>query len=170
MLLKSYQMEIFNNECMPGAMTVQCHAHLDQDVSAALPYLNAVLGGFEYIKDPPSVTFRHQGKLLTVYGRKIAVNALQDEHEACKIIGWLQREINDAWDKRDKIQPCYEGVPRIQVIDILKRLPKTNCGECGAPTCMVFATQIAEGAKDGFDCPALDEEQRESLNDFLNPY
>ena len=58
MLLKSYQMELFNNECMPSAMTVQCFAHLEQDVSAALPYLNAVLFGFEYIKEPLSVTFQ----------------------------------------------------------------------------------------------------------------
>ena len=52
MLLKSYQLEIFNNECMPGAITVQCFAHLEQDVSRALPYLNTVLGGFEYISEP----------------------------------------------------------------------------------------------------------------------
>ncbi len=36
MLPESYHLEIFNNACMPGAMTVQCFAHLDQDVSAAL--------------------------------------------------------------------------------------------------------------------------------------
>jgi hypothetical protein len=70
MLLDSYRLEIFNNECMPGAMTVQCFAHLDQDVSAALPYLNAELGGLTYIKDPPSVTFQLQGKLLTVHGNE----------------------------------------------------------------------------------------------------
>jgi len=58
MLLKSYRMELFNNECMPSAITIQCFAHLDQDVSAVLPYLNAVLVGFEYIKEPPPVTFR----------------------------------------------------------------------------------------------------------------
>jgi hypothetical protein len=40
MLLQSYRIEIFNNKCMPGAMSVQCFAHLDQDVSEALPYLN----------------------------------------------------------------------------------------------------------------------------------
>ena len=57
MLLKDYRLEIFNNECMPGAMSVQCIAHLDLDVGPALPYLNTVLGGFEYIDDPPSVTF-----------------------------------------------------------------------------------------------------------------
>ena len=79
MLLQSYRLEIFNNECMPGAMSVQCFAHLDQDVSKALPYLNAELGGFEYINDPPSVTFKLHGKLLTVHGHKIAVNANRSE-------------------------------------------------------------------------------------------
>ena len=78
MLLESYRLEIFNNECVPGAMTVLCFAHLDQDVSEALPFLNAELGGFTYIEDPPSVTFKLYGKLLTVHGRKIAVNALKD--------------------------------------------------------------------------------------------
>ena len=51
MLLQSYRIEIFNNKCMPGAMSVQCFAHLDQDVSEALPYLNAELGCSEYIKE-----------------------------------------------------------------------------------------------------------------------
>ena len=45
MLLKSYTKEIFNNECMLSAMSVQCFAHLDEDVGKALPYLNAFLGG-----------------------------------------------------------------------------------------------------------------------------
>lgn len=28
------------------------------------------------------------------------------------------------------------------VVEILKHLPKTNCRECGDPTCMVFATKV----------------------------
>ena len=112
MLLETYRLEIFNNKCMPGAMTVQCFAHLDQDVSGALPYLNAELGGFSYIKDPPSVTFKMHGKLLTVHGRKIAVNALKDEMEARKIVEWLKGEINGVWENRDTITPRYEGMPQ----------------------------------------------------------
>ena len=45
MLLKSYQLEIIKNKCMLSAMTVNCFAHLDQDVSAVLPHLNTALGG-----------------------------------------------------------------------------------------------------------------------------
>ena len=170
MLLKDYTLEIFNNECRPGAMSVQCFAHLDQDVSPALPYINAVLGGFEYIKDPPSVTFRAHGKLITVRGRKIAVNALQDEIEAKNIVEWIKREINAAWESKAEIEPRYEGLPRIQIIEILKFLPKTNCGACGAPTCLVFATQVAEGAKDGSNCPPLASPHRERLKTYLQQF
>ncbi len=101
MLLETYRLEIFNNECMPGAMSVQCFAHLDQDVSEALPFLNAELGGFTFLKDPPSVTFRLHGKLLTVHSNKIAVNSLRDEVEASKISEWIKNEINRGWEKRD---------------------------------------------------------------------
>lgn len=170
MLLDSYRLEIFNNECMPGAMSVQCFAHLDQDVSQALPFLNAELGGFEYIKDPPSVTFKLHGKLLTVHGDKIAVNALRDEAEARKIVEWLKREINDAWENRATIRPRFEGMPRPQVIQILKLLPKTNCRECGEPTCMVFAARVAEGAKGGDDCPPLPPSAKARLDAYMEPF
>jgi hypothetical protein len=118
MLLESYRLEIFNSECNPGAMTVMCYAHLDQDVGEALPYLNTELGGFEYVREPPAVTFRSQGKLITVHNRKIAVNALKDEIEARKIVEWLKREINHAWEHRREIEPSYQGVPRPKVMDV----------------------------------------------------
>ena len=170
MLLETYRLEIFNSECNPGAMAVHCFAHLDQDVSAALPYLNSALGGFEYIPDPPSVTFKAQGKLITVHGRKVAVNALRDEAEARKIVEWLKREINDAWDNRDSIAPRYEGAPRPQLIEILKLLPKTNCRACGEPTCMVFAARVAEGAKGIEACTPLESEQRRKLGAYMNGF
>ena len=112
MLLKAYTKEIFRPECNPRFESLHCVAHLDQDISEVLPYLNAVLGGFEYLKDPPTVTFKVYGKLITVQPRQIAVNALRDEEEAEKILEWLKREINDAWERRGEITPSYyEGAP-----------------------------------------------------------
>ncbi len=158
MLLTSYNKEIFRPECNPSFQSLHCIAHLDQDVAEALPYLNATLGGFEYLKDPPTVTFKIQGKLITVHPREIAVNALRDEEEANKILEWMKREINDAWDNRDRIKPSYEGAPKPKILDILRLLPKTNCRECGQPTCMVFATMVAQGIKGPNDCPPLDQD------------
>ena len=170
MLLKTYDLEIFNPECRPGAMSVHCFAHLDQDVGKAIPYLNAVLGGFTYIKDPPTVTFKSQGKLITVHPRKIAINALKNEAEAKKIVEWLKREISSAWDDRNNIEPSYESAPRPAITEILKLLPKTNCKECGQATCMVFATQVAEGGKGPSDCPPIDNDGKDKLFEYLSQF
>jgi ArsR family metal-binding transcriptional regulator len=170
MLLKRYRKEIFRPECNPSFQSLHCIAHLEQDVSEALPYLNAVLGGFEYLKDPPTVTLRIHGKIITVHPRQIAINALKDEQEADKILEWLRREINEAWEKRDEIVPRYEGTPKPKILEILKLLPKTNCRECGHPTCTVFAAKVAEGAKGAEDCPALMEENSKKLREYLSQF
>lgn len=170
MLIENYQLEIVNSECMPGAMGVHCFAHLDQDVAGAIPYVNAVLGGSVFIKSPPSVTFKSQGKLITVHQQKISINALRDEAEARKIVEWLIREINDAWANRDAITPSYEAMPQPKLMEILKLLPKTNCKECGDPTCMVFATRVAEGAKGVANCPSLTPDNRKKLEAYLDGF
>ena len=170
MLLKSYTKEIFRPECNPSFESLHCIAHLDQDISEALHYLNAELGGFEYLKNPPAVTFKIHGKLITVHPQEIAVNALKDEEEAEKIIEWFKREINEIWDKRNEIEPSCEGAPKPKVFEILKLLPKTNCRECGEPTCMVFATRTAEGIKGPEDCLPLKEENRIKLEKYMSGF
>ena len=67
-----------------------------------------MLGGFEYLKDPPAVTFRVHGKIITFHPREIAANALKSEEEADSILEWLKREINEAWEKRVKLQEYME--------------------------------------------------------------
>ena len=170
MLLKDYTLEILNSQCQPGNMGVHCFAHLKQDVGAALPYVNAVLGGHEYFKAPPTVTFKAHGKIITIYGDKIAVNALKDAAEAEKIVSWLVREINDAWENRENIEPRYEGAPKPKLIEILKLLPKTNCKKCGAPTCMVFATRLMEGGGGADDCPELSDINRTDLDAYMSGF
>lgn len=155
---------------MPGAQSLHCYAHLHQDIGKVLPYLNAELGGDSYTQAPPSVTFKVRGRLITVHPEKIAINSLKDEAEADKILSWLQREINDAWNRRDQIEPSCESAAKPVIMDILKLLPKTNCRECKEPTCLVFATRVAEGVKDQNDCPALTDEDRKKLKDYLSPF
>jgi len=170
MLLNGYTLEIFNSKCQPGAMGVHCFAHFENDVTPAIPYLNAVLGGFEYIDDPPTLTLRSQGKLITVHGDKAAINALKDEHEARKIVEWLKKEINSAWARRDEIEPDRRRRARPKLLDILKLLPKTNCKKCGQPTCMVFAALAVDGGRGAEDCPEMVPENRARLADYLSGF
>jgi ArsR family metal-binding transcriptional regulator len=170
MLLNGYRVEIFLPACNAHFQSLHCIAHLDEDVGEAIPFLNAVLGGDVYIKDPPSVTFTMHGKLLTVHGRKIAVNALRDEAEAHSILKWIKDEINGAWENRERIVPKYEGAKKAHPLEIYKLLPRTNCKACGQPTCMAFSALAASGVKGAEDCTALQKDGRSMLEKYLSAF
>ena len=169
-MLKGYRKEIFRPECNPQFQSLHCIAHLDEDITEVLPYLNAVLGGHQYLKEPPSLTLKVNGKLITLHPREIAVNALKDDSEANKILEWLKQEINETWQKRDSIEPSFETPAQPRIFDILKLLPRTNCGACHQPTCTVFASLVAQGVKGPEDCPPLGEENREELQKYLEQF
>lgn len=48
-------------------------------------------------------------------------------------------------------------------IQIFKLLPKTNCGECGTPTCLAFAMNLASGKAELEACPYVSEESKALL-------
>jgi ArsR family metal-binding transcriptional regulator len=152
---------------MPGSESLHCHAYLNEDISEALPYLNAVLGGDQYCSYPPEVMFHHYGKIIKVGAKEIAVNALKDEEEATKIIEWLKNEINQAWENRAVITPRFTGKIKPKLMEILKLLPKTNCRKCGQPTCMVFASHVVEGGRGPEHCPEITEHNRDKLTVYL---
>lgn len=54
-------------------------------------------------------------------------------------------------------------------IQIFKLLPKTNCGECGVPTCLAFAMNLAAGKAELDQCPYVSDEAREKLAEASAP-
>ena len=54
-------------------------------------------------------------------------------------------------------------------IEIFKLLPKTNCGDCGVPTCLAFAMSLAAGKSELAKCPHVSEEARSKLEEAAAP-
>ncbi len=54
-------------------------------------------------------------------------------------------------------------------IQIFKLLPKTNCGECGVPTCLAFAMNLAAGKAELAACPYVSEEAKAQLAEASAP-
>jgi acetyl-CoA decarbonylase/synthase complex subunit gamma len=54
-------------------------------------------------------------------------------------------------------------------IQIFKITPKTNCKECGNPTCMAFAMKVAQGAIPLEKCPYISEEVKAELAEATAP-
>jgi ArsR family metal-binding transcriptional regulator len=137
----------------PSALHLRCFAHLDTDIETILPHLNTVLKGFHYAADPPSLTLKHQAKLITLSPRGIAINIVKDQEEAAVLLDWLVETINATWENWENITPTRERPAPPGIFEILKLLPRTNCRECGESTCMVFAVKVSDGLKDLASCP-----------------
>ncbi|MBI5231106.1 MAG: acetyl-CoA decarbonylase/synthase complex subunit gamma [Coriobacteriales bacterium] len=54
-------------------------------------------------------------------------------------------------------------------LDIFKLLPKTNCGECGTPTCLAFAMKLAQGQAELTLCPYVSDEAKAQLASAAAP-
>ena len=54
-------------------------------------------------------------------------------------------------------------------LDIFKLTPKTNCKDCGCPTCMAFSMKAAQGTLEINKCPHLSNEAKKVLNEATEP-
>ena len=58
---------------------------------------------------------------------------------------------------------------RLTGIEIYKLLPRTNCRDCGFPTCMAFAMQVAAKKVALDQCPHVSEEAKAALGEAQAP-
>ena len=54
-------------------------------------------------------------------------------------------------------------------IEFFKLLPKTNCKDCGQPTCLAFAMQLANQKAKIEDCPHVQQEAKDALAEASAP-
>lgn len=167
MLLTGYRKEMLWSQCNSSKGCLRCLADLDEDISEVIPYLNTVLGGYQYLRDPPALSLKVDAKLVTVYAMRIAINNLTDEAEADRLLERLKETINDTWARRGELEPCFEARRRPSVIEILKALRHADCRDCGEPSCVAYAVGLAEGSIDPNACPFLPGDSKKRLRDYL---
>jgi hypothetical protein len=61
-LINSYDLELIEPPCSPGAATWSARAHLQDDITEVLPYLNAELKGASYNHDSTVLIWEAKGK------------------------------------------------------------------------------------------------------------
>lgn len=168
MLLTSLDVEFFNTNSQSTAQPPYCIARLDRNVGAALPYLNAEVGSYIYMKEPPLLAFHHsRGMLIVVDEESISIHPAKNLIEVKGILDWLQRKINEVWERRGTIIPRYTAAPWAEPAVIVRLLPRTDCGQCGQTTCLAFALLAAKGEKGADDCPALRPDDHNELATYL---
>jgi len=155
MLLKDYTFETMLPECNTFAETINAIASLSDDIGEVLPYLASVIKLCSYDDKTKTLTFKQDGKGIAIYSRQIAVTKLRDREEAARMLGQLKDLINQTYENRQNIAPCYKKGIELKYLDVFKLLPGTNCRKCGQPTCLAFAARLVQQEANIAQCSPL---------------
>ncbi len=170
MLLRDYKItRVRRSFCNLEWITAR--TELSDDISEVFPYLNAVLKNAVCTPRVRSLNFKMDTGFISLMPQEIHVGQVLCEEDAIKVLDYLKELINDTWERRESITPLYERKGEIKAKDIVNFLPKTNCGDCGLPTCFAFAMAMMKGQKRLNDCSALSKlefaEDKEALARLL---
>jgi DNA-binding CsgD family transcriptional regulator/ArsR family metal-binding transcriptional regulator len=118
---------------------------LKSDIRSIFPYINASMQDVRYFDRPEYVQFFFEGIKCTLYPNELISASFLDETAALSFFNRLMDFIGDLYRRQDEIEPNYRKHRPPSVIDILRLLPRSNCRECGYPTCMSFAVALRNG-------------------------
>ena len=170
-LVRDYVIEMREAPCRPGQNAWSTVLSLAQDISEALPYANRVFDGDFYDHTAPALTFRFDGRHYAARPREMLIAPVENRADAEDAARAIVARLNDIWKDRGTIEPKFEGKKKADLMALYRNLPRTNCGQCGRPSCMAFAAALREGEAKVHDCAPLDDpdlaERRARLVELL---
>lgn len=128
---------------------------LNQNVSPLFPYINGGMEDALWYEHPGHIRFLYEDYRCLLYPEQASAHFFETRANAQSFAGRFTDLLNSIDARKDDIRPGFDRIFKIPVMDILKILPKTNCWECGYPTCMAFAAAVAGGKALADQCPAL---------------
>lgn len=141
---------------------------LQTDITEILPYLNAALEDGVYDHGAKVLLWESDGIRYAFRPLEIAVAPVVDREAAQEIAQRVTDMVNRVWSRRQEIEPDFEGQrPLPHLLDAYRLLPRTNCKECGYPTCMAYAADLREARAKLAQCAPLSLEQYTENRDQL---
>ena len=157
MLINSYEVEVFTPPCEPGAERFAAKVHLNDDISEALPLLNATLPGAVYHRSARALTWKKGGHNIAFHAFEIGTSNAEDRETAQRELTGLVELVNRTWERRTEITPDFETRRRPTPLAVFRLLPQTNCRRCGEPTCFTCALKLTASQASLDLCPAVTE-------------
>jgi ArsR family metal-binding transcriptional regulator len=153
--------------CVADFKRLRLTAHLAGNVAEALPYLNAEMRQGSYTAKLPVFTYMDGHRLVSLFRDRVAVAKTDDIVDSWASLERVRGLVNDVWSRREAITPSSELRRRPPALEVYKRLPGTNCGQCGEATCTAFAWAVWRGDAAPRLCLPVFEGERGDLKDAL---
>ncbi|MFZ0928412.1 MAG: LuxR C-terminal-related transcriptional regulator [Syntrophobacteraceae bacterium] len=139
------------------------HFNLKGDISALLPYINAVAEGATFYEQPVFIRFNLDGFLCGLHPTDGSAGLFEHYTQAREFLERLIAFINQLHERKDSIRPNHKRHKYASVIEILKLLPGSNCRECGYLSCMAFAAALSRQEAYPTQCAELGPPLRQDI-------
>lgn len=156
-LITHYHFELVPDHHSPGSGRYGLRIVPTVDISASFPYLNSTLDGTWYDHENHILVSKGKSQGYAFRPFEILVAALPDPSNASAVACEVVDMVNRVWGGRDRIAPSLRQRKLPAVYDIFKLLPRTNCKQCGYPTCLAYATDLRSGKATIEQCAPLSE-------------
>lgn len=158
MLIDSYDIDFQTPDCQhPSCDELFAKVAVEADLTELITYVNGLVKG-EYVTGIPVLTWKEGEHKYALRPHEIAISNLDGRakglEEVHRAIDWL----NGVWGRRSELTPDHTARKKPGILEVLKVLPRTNCKECGLPSCMGFAGELVAGNKNLDECTPLMEE------------
>ena len=153
--------------CIADDTRLRLIAHFSGDMAKALPYLNGELLKGSYVPAAHVFTYMDGHRMVSLFRDRIGIAKVDDIVDAWASLERVRCLANDVWSRRAQIAPSLETRRRPPALEIYRRLPGTNCGQCGTPTCVAFAWAVWRGDAQPRACVPVFAGDRGELKEAL---
>ncbi len=138
-----------------GLFTVMACFYFEEEVTSLFPYINAVAERAELHERPAMVRFVYEGVYCVVYPDRCIASPMDSREHVRSFVDALVGYLSSILHRIHEIKPKYTVFRPGAVPQILRLLPKNNCGDCGLKTCMAFAAMLAKQQALPSQCPHM---------------
>ena len=146
---------MFFGPCMADEKRVRLTAHSTGDLTQVLSYINSTMPKACFNAGQCTLTFMEGSRMVTLYPRRIAIGKADNLIDSWSTLEKIRLLVNRTWAQRETITPLLAQRSKPPALEIYKRLPRTNCRECGEQTCMSFAVSLWQGEAAPSECRPL---------------
>ena len=148
-------MEMTAPACHPGVTVYSAQFVLNRDIAGLFPYINAVAEETVYFETPDTIQFKLDNRRCALYPTRLVAGGFNNRDEAVAFFDIFAGFLRKLANEKENITPNHKRHKPVPVMSIFKLLPKTNCGECGQPTCLAFAAALSKSDISAEACPTF---------------
>ncbi len=152
--------------CIADPSKFRVIADMSPPLGGILKIIEPLFTRSRYLDRTGSLIIQKEEIIITIYSTgKVGMGMIKNENEAREVLENLKTTINEAIKRG--VTPSSQEKIKVELMEIYKYLPQTNCGKCGEQGCYSFAIRLMAREVSLEGCTSLKEPRYATNKEYL---